>query len=721
MTGSGSVARRASSIHRNITVTPFLNKLYSMVDDSASDDLIRWTDDGNSFLVMKHEDFAKDVLPRFFKHSNFSSFVRQLNMYGFHKVPHLQQGGLIADDPDAENWEFCNDNFQRGQPDLLHFIRRKKGTASYTATTAAENSDNDIDQREASGNESDDNASSAAGTGRRQEGGSHTTTAGGTGGSKSRPSRAQPAELGLILKEIQVIRDHQMTISADIKRLQGENHSLWKQASVAEERYKRHQATIDKILRFLASVFSPESQHAEINPPMRRMISHTSQGKSKAQGPAGRGSSSRNGTSTPEKRAMPSTIETVQDGDHSGIYEDTNAFTAQQPPDKRMCTEQSRQSSRITEMPSPSPPLYGPKSKESSPMSTALTRTNLTRPLSDLFMAGAGLGTDINALVSSPGTPYGALRAQSKSIEQLQSEIDFLGSSLENLTRHLQYGAQPSIPMAPNNMSAAAAAMSGLQASLAPPADVITPQYQQPPPPQHQPQTPVSGLGMSQGVDLASILSSDTLSNLAMALSGADALPTLSSSVGDASILNGTSIASLGMAGNPPTAAPQEMMDKGVADNLDPAVLMEMLKTVTPEQYDYLQSYFRLISGNSVPLLTAGSSGAAVTQSPELPPNETPFLDFVDPNAADAPISSSTTETAAAIPAGSTSDYTRILLDALSTGTGSGASAPGATDPLLAASILGNVSPAQTSVPVGASVDPATSSSGAPASGKQGQ
>ncbi|KAL5068173.1 hypothetical protein RYX36_019060 [Vicia faba] len=93
---------------------PFLIKTFDVVNDQSTNHVVSWSRGGTSFVIWDPRAFSNDLLPRYFKHNNFSSFVRQLNTYGFRKI-------------DPHKWEFANEGFLRGHKHLLRNIRRKKG------------------------------------------------------------------------------------------------------------------------------------------------------------------------------------------------------------------------------------------------------------------------------------------------------------------------------------------------------------------------------------------------------------------------------------------------------------------------------------------------------------------------------------------------------------------------------------------------------------------
>ncbi|EGP85352.1 uncharacterized protein MYCGRDRAFT_45761, partial [Zymoseptoria tritici IPO323] len=104
------------------SIPPFVQKLSSFLDQNHTS-LIRWSDDGRSFIVLDEDEFARKLIPELFKHNNYASFVRQLNMYGFHKTVNIHDGSLRQSEKAQQGRKppsmYSHPYFRKNRPDLL--------------------------------------------------------------------------------------------------------------------------------------------------------------------------------------------------------------------------------------------------------------------------------------------------------------------------------------------------------------------------------------------------------------------------------------------------------------------------------------------------------------------------------------------------------------------------------------------------------------------------
>ena len=226
----------------------------SFLEDGKNTDLIRWSDDGNSFIVLNEEDFAKTLIPELFKHSNYASFVRQLNMYGFHKKVGLSDNSMRASEKKSKSpSEYANPYFRRGHRDLLWLIQKPKtAETKKPAKDRARAEDDQFDEDD--GAQDYDLAGMASGV-RPQL------------ALEQNPSTLTPQQSSTIQRELQSIKHSQTQIAKMMTALKREHEALYSQAMEFQDQHIRHENSINAILTFLATVYNRSLQGQETGVP----------------------------------------------------------------------------------------------------------------------------------------------------------------------------------------------------------------------------------------------------------------------------------------------------------------------------------------------------------------------------------------------------------------------------------------------------------------------
>mmetsp|Transcript_20774 Transcript_20774/g.23267 ORF Transcript_20774/g.23267 Transcript_20774/m.23267 type:complete len:259 (-) Transcript_20774:200-976(-) len=125
----------------------FPRRLYEMLEGESNlaeaspeyNKIIMWSDSGKAFGILDVQLFASQVLPKYFRTNKFSSFQRNLNLYGFSKV---RRG------PDADM--YAHPTFIRGKQELLCQLLKCNTPASARRNSSNSSSDGNSTERTAS-------------------------------------------------------------------------------------------------------------------------------------------------------------------------------------------------------------------------------------------------------------------------------------------------------------------------------------------------------------------------------------------------------------------------------------------------------------------------------------------------------------------------------------------------------------------------------------------
>ena len=205
-------------------------KTWNLVSDSTSNDVISWNEHGRTFTVWKPDVLETEYLPKTFKHSNFASFVRQLNNYGFRKCH-------------SDRYEFGVEGFEKGKPELLTTLKRHDAPRSSKAKAA----------------------------GGAKKGGAGTSKAGAAGGGaagslalKHHQDSIELGAYGGLVSEVEQLKRDRLLLLKEVMRLREAQHTQREEVSRMNMRLKETENFQTQMRHFVQAVHDGENINAAL-------------------------------------------------------------------------------------------------------------------------------------------------------------------------------------------------------------------------------------------------------------------------------------------------------------------------------------------------------------------------------------------------------------------------------------------------------------------------